>query len=267
MVQATFLEFSALNFRAIVFIGFPMTKERIQKALARANVASRRRVEAMILEGRVRLNGKKVVELGVSIDPSSDIVHVNGQMVNVMPICEQEKIYLLLNKPPQVVTTVSDNFDRKTVIDIVSEYKATRIFPVGRLDYDAQGALLLTNDGELAQQLLHPKFKASKTYLVKVKGVPQNDDIEKLRRGIYLEDGPTGKSEIEFHRATRNNTWLKVVLTSGKYRQIKRMFFRINNPVMRIVRTDFAGISLGDLPIGHYRSLNKKEIMQLKNRA
>lgn len=244
-----------------------MTKERIQKALARANVASRRGVEAMILEGRVRLNGKRVQELGVTVDPAHDIVHVNGQHISIAPEHEQEKIYVLLNKPPQVVTTLSDNFNRKTVLDLVPEFKHTRIYPVGRLDYDAQGALLLTNDGELAQKLLHPKFKCKKTYLVKVKGVPKLDDIEKLRRGIYLEDGPTGKSEIEFHRATRNNTWLRVTLTSGKYRQIKRMFFRIENPVMRILRTDFAGISLGDLAPGRHRMLNKKEIMQLKNGA
>lgn len=241
-----------------------MTKERIQKALARANVASRRRVEEMILEGRVRLNGKKVSELGVTIDPACDVVHVNGQLINICPAIEQEKLYILLNKPPQVVTTVKDNFERKTVLHLLPEYKGTRIFPVGRLDYDAQGALLLTNDGEIAQQLLHPKFKCEKTYLVKVKGVPQQADIEKLRRGIYLEDGPTGKSQIDFHRSTRANTWLKVTLTSGKYRQIKRMFFRINNPVMRILRTDFAGIQLGELPVGHHRQLNKKEIMQLK---
>jgi pseudouridine synthase len=241
-----------------------MMKERIQKALARANVASRRRVEEMILQGRVRLNGKKVTELGVVIDPTVDIVHVNGQLISVMPASDQEKLYVLLNKPAQVVTTVNDNFSRKTVLDLLPEYKSTRLFPIGRLDYDAQGALLLTNDGELAQKLLHPKFKASKSYLVKVKGVPELADIEKLRRGIYLEDGPTGKSEIEFHRATRFNSWLKVTLTSGKYRQIKRMFFRINNPVMRILRIDFAGIALGDLPVGHHRALNKKEIMQLK---
>lgn len=241
-----------------------MTKERIQKALARSNIASRRRIEEMILEGRVRLNGKKLTELGVTVDPSCDIVHVNGQLVSIAPESEQEKFYILLNKPPQVVTTLKDNFDRKTVLDLIPEYKDLRIFPVGRLDYDAQGALLLTNDGALTQSLLHPKFKCKKTYLVKVKGVPQQEDIEKLRRGIYLEDGPTGKTEIEFHRATRHNSWVKVVLTSGKYRQIKRMFFRINNPVMRILRIDFAGISLGDLPIGKHRSLNKKEIMQLK---
>ena len=241
-----------------------MTRERIQKALARANVASRRRVEEMILEGRVRLNGKPIKELGVTLDPVCDIVHVNGQIVPIGPASEQEKLYLLLNKPSQVVTTVSDNLNRKTVLHLIPEYKHARIFPVGRLDYDAQGFLLLTNDGELAQKLLHPKFKCKKTYLVKVKGVPTMPDIEKLRRGIYLEDGPTGKSEIEFHRATRFNTWLKVTLTSGKYRQIKRMFFRINNPVMRIIRTDFAGISLGNLAVGHHRSLNKKEITQLK---
>lgn len=239
-------------------------KERIQKALARANVASRRRIEEMILEGRIRLNGKKLLELGATVDASCDIVHVNGQLVNIMPANEQEKIYLLLHKPPKVVTTLSDNLNRKTVLDLLPEYRDTRIYPVGRLDYDAQGALLLTNDGDLTQKLLHPKFKCKKTYLVKVKGVPKIEDIEKLRRGIYLEDGPTGKSEIEFHRATKFNSWVRITLTSGKYRQIKRMFFRIENPVMRILRTDFAGIALGDLGVGNHRTLNKKEIAQLK---
>lgn len=239
-------------------------KERIQKVLARANVASRRRVEEMILEGRVRLNGKRVTELGLSVDPERDVIHVNGQAIGICSQSEQEKVYILLHKPPQVVTTANDNLGRKTVLHLLPQYKDLRIFPVGRLDYDAQGALLLTNDGELSQKLLHPKFKCKKTYLVKVKGVPNEADIEKLRRGIYLEDGPTGKSEIEFHRATKFNSWVRVTLTSGKYRQIKRMFFRIENPVMRILRTDFAGISLGTLPVGEHRTLNKSEIMLLQ---
>lgn len=241
-----------------------MSKERIQKVLARANVASRRGAEQLILDGRVRLNGKRVTELGTCIDPTSDVIHVNGQLINAMPASAMEKVYILLNKPPQVVTTLKDNFERKTVIHLLPEYRGMRIFPVGRLDYDAQGALLLTNDGELSQKLIHPKFKCKKTYLVKVKGTPKVADIEKLRRGIYLEDGPTGRSEIELHRSTMNNTWLRVTLTSGKYRQIKRMFFRIENPVMRIIRTEFAGIVLGDLEVGRHRQLNKKEVLQLR---
>ncbi len=241
-----------------------MTVERIQKVLARANVASRRRIEEMILEGRIRLNGKRVDKLGVMVDAEKDVIHVNGQAVSIMAEYNQEKVYILMHKPPQVVTTLKDNFDRQTVMDLLPEYRDMRIFPVGRLDYDAQGALLLTNDGELTQKLIHPKFKCKKTYLVKVKGTPAEADIEKLRRGIYLEDGPTGKSEIEFHRATKNNSWVRVTLTSGKYRQIKRMFFRIENPVMRILRTDFAGIALGKLEVGKHRELNKSEIVLLK---
>jgi pseudouridine synthase len=240
-------------------------KERIQKVLARANVASRRRVEEMLTEGRIRVNGKRVTALGTLVDSEHDVIHVNGESIAICPEQDQEKIYILMHKPPQVVTTASDNFNRKTVLHILPQYKDMRLFPVGRLDYDAQGALLLTNDGELTQKLLHPKFKCKKTYLVKVKGVPKAEDIEKLRRGIYLEDGPTGKSEIEFHRATKSNTWVRITLTSGKYRQIKRMFFRIENPVMRILRTDFAGIALGNLGIGEHRQLNKSEIMLLRN--
>lgn len=244
-----------------------MALERIQKVMARANVASRRRAEEMILEGRVRLNGKRVDQLGVLVDAERDVIHVNGHHVSIMSEFNQEKVYILLHKPPQVVTTLKDNFDRKTVLDLLPEYKDMRIFPVGRLDYDAQGALLLTNDGELTQKLLHPKFKCQKTYLVKVKGVPSQADIDKLCRGIYLEDGPTGKSEIEFHRATKFNSWVRVTLTSGKYRQIKRMFFRIENPVMRILRTDFAGIALGSLALGKHRQLNKSEVMLLTKGA
>jgi 23S rRNA pseudouridine2605 synthase len=240
-----------------------MTKERIQKVLARANVGSRRGIEQMILEGRVRLNGKPLKELGVQITPGKDVVHVNGAPILVLPPEAQEKIYLLMHKPPQVVTTVKDNLGRKTIMHLLPQFKAMRLFPVGRLDYDAQGALLITNDGELAEKLIHPKFKCPKTYLVKVKGMPKADDLEKLRRGIYLEDGPTGPSEIDYHRATKFNSWLRVRLTSGKYRQIKRMFFRIENPVMRILRIDFAGIPLGDLPMGEYRELNKKEVTAL----
>lgn len=244
-----------------------MALERIQKVLARANVASRRQVEQMILEGRVRLNGKTVTELGITIDAEKDVVHVNGRPVYILPEKDQEKVYILLHKPPNVVTTVKDNLNRKTVLHLLPEYKEMRLFPVGRLDYDAQGALLLTNDGELSERLIHPKFKCQKTYLVKVKGVPTEENIDKLRRGVYLEDGPTGKSEIEFHRATRQNCWLRVTLTSGKYRQIKRMFLRIDNPVMRILRTDFAGIALGDLEVGEHRQLNKKEVMSLTKSA
>ena len=235
-------------------------QERIQKVLARCNIASRRKVEEMILEGRIRVNGKKLNTLGVSIDPEKDKVHVNGALIHTASNFEQEKIYLLLNKPSQVVTSVKDNFDRKTVLHLVPQYKDIRLFPVGRLDYDAQGALLLTNDGEVAQKIMHPKYKCKKVYLVKVKGIPKAEDIEKLKKGIYLEDGPTGKSEIEFHRQTKQNTWLKVSLTQGKYHQIKRMFFRINNPVMRILRIEVAGIALGDLAVGEHRQLNKKEI-------
>jgi pseudouridine synthase len=238
-------------------------QERIQKVLARCNVASRRKVEEMILEGRIRVNGKKVIELGTCIDPEIDKVHVNGNLVNILPEFEQEKMYILLHKPPNVVTSMKDNFDRKTVIDLMPQYKGIRLFPIGRLDYDAQGALLLTNDGETAQKIMHPKYKCKKTYLVKVKGTPKADDIEKLKRGIYLEDGPTGKSEIEFHRATKNNTWLRVSLTQGKYHQIKRMFFRIENPVMRILRIEVAGIPLGNLEVGEHRQLNKKEILHI----
>jgi pseudouridine synthase len=150
---------------------------------------------------------------------------------------------------------------------LVPKQKNSRLFPVGRLDYDAQGALLITNDGDMAHKLMHPKFRCSKTYLVKVKGVPNDEDLEKLRRGVYLEDGPTGRSEISMHRKTKNNSWLEVSISQGRYRQIKRMFFRIKNPVMRILRIDFAGLPLGNLGVGEYRTLRKKEVLSLQEKV
>ncbi len=239
--------------------------ERIQKVLARSNVASRRAVEQMIEEGRVRLNNKTVTELGKVVDVRRDTVHVDGRLVTLMPEDEIEPICVLLNKPPNVVTTLKDDLGRRTIMELLPEYRKSRLFPIGRLDYDAQGALLLTNDGELAQELMHPKFKRKKVYLVKVKGTPKADDLDLLRRGVYLDDGPTGPSEITHHRDTKNNTWLQVTLTSGKYRQLKRMFFRINNPVQKILRIEFAGIPLGKLPVGGHRLLNQSEIKMLKN--
>lgn len=244
-----------------------MTEVRIHKVLAHAGVASRRAVEEMIKAGRVRLNDERLTEMGCKVDPERDTVYVDGKRVNITVRDQEERVYFLLNKPQNVLSTAQDDRDRRTVIDLVKGAAGSRIYPVGRLDYDAEGAIILTNDGDLTHRLIHPKFHVEKTYMVKVKGEPKKEDLDKLRRGIYLEDGPTGPSQIDVVGKARVNTWVRVVLTKGKNRQIKNMFWRIQNPVMKLVRTHFAGISTQGLQPGEFRVLTKKEVSYLRTLA
>ena len=244
-----------------------MAEERLHKVLARAGIASRRHVEQMMTAGRIKVNGKIVKELGAQIDPDKDHVFVDGRRVKIAADQVGERVYFLLNKPVKVLSTAKDEQGRKTVLDVVVGASEGRIYPVGRLDYDAEGALLLTNDGELTNLLIHPKHKVPKIYMVKVKGVPTEEQLAKLRRGIYLEDGPTGPCQIEVIKKAKVNTWVQVILTQGKNRQIKRMFWRIGHPVQRLVRTHFAGISTEGLEIGKYRALTKRELIHLQQVA
>ncbi len=240
-----------------------MAQERLHKALARAGVASRRQVEKMIDQGLVRVNNKRITEQGVIVDTEKDQVWVDGKKINIGLDDLSERVYFLLYKPAGVLSTTRGTDDRKTVVDLIKGIGGTRVYPVGRLDYDAEGALLLTNDGELTNKLIHPRYHVPKVYEVKVKGTPTEDQINKLRRGIYLEDGPTGPCEIEFLRKAKVNTWVKVVLTQGKNQQIKRMFWRIEHPVAKIIRTHFAGISVNGLAPGEFRPLTKRELNML----
>ncbi|MEW5849686.1 MAG: pseudouridine synthase [Myxococcota bacterium] len=238
--------------------------ERLNKVLARSGVASRRAVDEMIRKGQVKLNGEVVTELGTKVNPAEDRVTVAGKRVALVPRSHQVKVYFLLNKPAGVLTTVKDDRDRKTVMDLVAGASESRIYPVGRLDYDAEGALLLTNDGELAATLMSPRKALPKVYRVKVKGEPAEDKLDILRRGIRLEDGPTKPCQIDVISKARVNTWLEVVLTEGKNRQLKRMFWRIRHPVLKIHRIAFAGLELGRLPPGQYRELTRAELEKLK---
>lgn len=244
-----------------------MVQERIHKCLARAGVASRRAVEQMIREGRVRLNNKPLTELGTLVDSEKDIVQVNGKRVSITNDVISERVYFLMNKPAGVLSSVKDDRDRLTVTKLLKGIGEARIYPVGRLDYDAEGALLLTNDGDLTHQLLHPKKHVPKTYMVKVKGEPTEENLDKLRRGIYLEDGPTGPSKITIIKKAKVNTWVEVILTEGKNRQIKRMFWRIENPVLKLVRTYFAGIGIEGLKPGEFRQLTKRELVSLREQS
>lgn len=217
----------------------------------------------MIANGEVRVNKRVVTEMGFRIRPT-DVVHVGGHKVHIANDTDQEHIYLLLNKPPNHLTTTKDDRGRKTVMDLIAGTEGTRIYPVGRLDFDAEGALLLTNDGQLAHKLTHPRFHVPKTYLAKVKGVPTEAALDKLRQGIYLDDGPTKPAHVELGARAKVNSWVEITVTEGRNRLIKRMFWRIRHPVLKLVRLEFAGLSADNLRSGQSRPLTKREVARLK---
>ncbi|MBI5494744.1 MAG: rRNA pseudouridine synthase [Deltaproteobacteria bacterium] len=238
--------------------------ERLNKALARAGVASRRAVDELIRAGKVSVNGQVVTQLGQKVDVRLDRVLVDGKRVALISEEAQVKVYFLLNKPPKVLTTAKDDRGRSTVMDYVAGAAEGRIYPVGRLDYDAEGALLLTNDGELAAKLMHPRTHVAKVYQVKVKGEPEERQLDLLRRGIRLEDGPTRACKIDVVKKARVNTWVEVTLTEGKNRQLKRMFWRIRHPVLKILRVKYGPVDLGDLGTGEFRELKRAEVEALR---
>jgi len=231
---------------------------RLQKILAEAGVASRRRAEELIREGRITVNGR-LARIGDKVDPSRDHIKVDGKLV----ASPAAKAYLMLNKPKQVVTTAEDPEGRTAVMDLVKN-KLPRLFPVGRLDFDAEGILLLTNDGEMAHRLSHPSFQVPRTYWVKVKGKPTPEEVRKLSQGITLEDGPTAPCRIVFRREARENAWLEMTLREGRNHQVKRMWERMGHPVLKLRRVSFAGLSLGSLKAGEVRHLRPPEVEKLK---
>ncbi len=236
-----------------------MPAERLQKILAGAGVASRRAAEALIADGRVRVNGRIVRELGTKADPHKDRIDVNGKR-----IVSEKPVYYVLHKPRQVVTTLDDPEGRETVGKLMRRVKE-RVFPVGRLDYHTSGVLLLTNDGDMAQALLHPKKAVPKTYIAKFKGVLPIKALERLREGVVLDDGHrTKKAELFVVNEERGNTWCQITITEGKNRQIHRMGDAIGHRVMRLSRTAFAGVTAEGLPPGAYRPLKADELRKLK---
>ncbi|MBI5328899.1 MAG: rRNA pseudouridine synthase [Deltaproteobacteria bacterium] len=254
-------------------------QERLQKIMARAGIASRRRAEEMILDGMVTVNHRVVTELGSKADPEKDRIAVDGRVISLgTDFKSAPKIYILLNKPKGVISTVSDPEGRPTVMDFVkkvgTDLKSVhrlRLFPVGRLDFDAEGALLLTNDGELTNKLIHPKYKIPKKYLVKVSDVPDEKDMAKLRKGVYLgtdlksvRGGRTLPAEAKFIKATKTNSWIEITVYEGRNRLIKKMCFAIGHSVLKLQRTEFAGIKLGGLKPGDCRMLTKSEVERLK---
>jgi 23S rRNA pseudouridine2605 synthase len=237
--------------------------ERLQKILANAGVASRRKCEELIREGKVAVNDVIVRELGAKADPERDVITVNGK-----PVKLEQKLYLLFHKPKGVITTLSDPKGRTTVRDYLKGIKE-RVYPVGRLDYDTEGLLLLTNDGELANKLTHPRHHVPKTYLATVERVPHGDDLDKLKKGIRLEDGLTAPAEAEYHDVDPDGKFATISITiyEGRNRQVRRMFEAIGHPVIRLKRVSFGGIHLGGLQRGKYRKLTPDEVQQLRDAA
>lgn len=220
----------------------------------------------------VTVNRQVVTEAGTKADIAKDRITVGGKLLSHAQ-GTGEKVYILLNKPKGYISTASDPQGRPTVIDLVKHAPAagskqgkikTRVFPVGRLDYDAEGALLLTNDGELTNKLIHPKYHIPKKYLVKVSDTPDQKDIAKLKRGVYLEDGRTLPAEAKFIKATKTNSWIELTVYEGRNRLVKRMCFAIGHSVLKLQRTEFAGIKLGGLKPGDFRTLTKNEVERLK---
>jgi 23S rRNA pseudouridine2605 synthase len=240
-----------------------MPLERLQKIIAAAGVASRRKAEELITAGHVQVNGKVVTELGSKADPESDHVRVNGKLLQGA----QRHTYLLLNKPKGYVTTMSDPEKRPTVMDLMRGVKG-RVYPVGRLDYASEGLLLLTNDGELANQLMKAASHVPKTYLVKVAGTPNEDAIAKLRAGVSIatDDGKrvrTGPAAVRIVKEA-TNPWYEITLIEGRNRQIRRMFEVVGHHVEKIKRVRYGPLTL-DVPPGEFRSLTLKEVQRLRS--
>ncbi|HHT45994.1 MAG TPA: rRNA pseudouridine synthase [Firmicutes bacterium] len=232
---------------------------RLQKYLAAGGVASRRAAEKLIEAGKVKVNGKVVKKLGVKIDALHDIIEVDNSVITV----PDKKQYYLLNKPKGYLTTVRDPFGRPTVMDLFPQELRKGLFPVGRLDLDTEGLLLVTNDGETAFRLTHPRFKIKKKYIARVKGIPREKDLQQFKKGILLEDGPTSPADAAIISTDKSNALLQITLHEGKKRQIKRMCKTLGYPVLSLKRTAIAFLKLHGLRPGGYRTLTPLEINKL----
>ena len=232
---------------------------RLQKYLASCGVASRRAAEKMITEGRISVNGTVVTELGTQVDENADTVQVDG--VTVRP--EAEKHYIAYNKPVGEVTTASDPEGRDTVMDRFRDYPV-RLFPVGRLDYDSEGLLLLTNDGDLMNRLLHPSFEIKKSYLTRVSNFVTDEEIRSLRKGVMIDGRLTSPAEVRMIRHDAFSTELLVTIHEGRNRQVRKMIEAVGHQVVRLKRVRFGPVELGDLPSGMWRKLTEAEIAKLR---
>ncbi|WP_438318353.1 pseudouridine synthase [Sporosarcina sp. FA9] len=233
--------------------------ERLQKVIAQAGIASRRKSEILIVDGKVKVNGIVVTELGTKVS-SSDKVEVEG-----VQITKEESVYFLLYKPRGIISTAHDEKGRKTVLDLFPHIEE-RIFPVGRLDYDTSGVIIMTNDGDFSYLMTHPKFEIQKKYIAKVKGIPQREDLKKLEQGILLEDGMTAPAHVKMRTVDKksNTALIEITIHEGRNRQVRRMFDAIGCPVEKLRRESFAILTTIGLNAGESRQLTKHEVKQLR---
>lgn len=233
--------------------------ERLQKVIASSGVASRRKAEELIQKGHVKVDGKVVYEMGIKVSEKA-VIEVDDKILT-----REEKVYYLLNKPRGVVTTTSDDKHRKTVVDIIEDER--RIYPVGRLDYDTTGLLLLTNDGEFANYMMHPKNEIDKVYVAKVEGIATGENIVPLKKGIKLDNTVVRATRCKLRSVDteKKTSIIELTIHEGKNHQVKRMLEAVNLPVIKLKRERIAFLTLNGLKSGEYRKLNKKEVSQLYN--
>jgi pseudouridine synthase len=234
---------------------------RLQKFLAQAGVASRRHAEEMMAAGLIRVNGQPATQMGQRIDTERDFVKVAGRTVRA-----EKPVSVLLHKPKGYMCTADDPEGRPLVTDLIRGVRG-RLFPVGRLDYDTSGALLLTNDGDLAQTLIHPRHGVPRTYIAKVKGQPTVEQVEKLRRGVYVDGRKTMPARVNVAGTMEKNSLLKFVLSEGRNRQVKKMCEAIGHPVLKLTRVAFGYLTVADLPVGRWRFVTLDELEGLRSLA
>lgn len=233
--------------------------ERLQKVMAEFGVASRRKCEEMIAAGKVKVNGGIITELGTKVDKLKDAIEVDGKII----MCSESRVYILLNKPVGYITSAKDQFGRPTVLDLLKGV-SVRVFPIGRLDYDTEGLILLTNDGEITYRITHPKHNIDKTYRALINGEADIKDIESFKNGIAIEDYTTAPAKLEIIRHIKGNSIVDITIHEGKNRQVRKMCAAIGHEVIWLKRIRIGKIELGELKIGEWRYLSDAEVEYLK---
>jgi len=242
-----------------------MAAERLQKLISSAGIASRRHAEDLIKAGKVSVNGRTITELGAKADPADDHIKVNGRLIN--SLLKEEHVYVLLNKPRGYLTSMADPEERPLVIDLIPKALG-RLHPVGRLDFNTDGLLLLTTDGELTNIITSARNEIAKVYKVKVQGLPSEKAIERLRRGVMIgEGGRTAPAEVRRLRHNENNAWYEVKLHEGRNQQVRRMFDAIGHSVVKLTRSQIGPLQIGSLGVGQWRYLTPREVTQFKKSA
>jgi len=235
-----------------------MEEMRLQKYLAQVGIASRRKAEELIRDGMVKVNGNMIIEMGYKVT-DRDIIEVNGKII----ANTEKKVYILLNKPVGYISTAKDQFGRPSVVELIKGVKE-RIYPVGRLDYDTSGLIILTNDGEFTYKMTHPKHEIKKVYMAMIQGIPSQEEMKAFENGLKIEDYITAKANIKIIKNEGDKSLVEITIHEGKNRQVRKMCDAIGHPVIKLKRTAIGPLTLGDLMEGHWRTLSIKEIDTFK---